>query len=553
MNTRRFLLIVEAAVGLILAVYLVWPALVMLVTSLETESGWGIGRYVAFIGSPACRRALWGSVWVSLSTVAACMVVGVPLAVLIHRVDFPGRSFLAPILILPLALPPLVGTLVFYYLFSETGIIPRVLEELTGAYASEFAARNYWGVLLVHTYTMYPFVYILVLASLQRLDDSLLEAARSLGAGRGRIWLTIWAPLVSPALVGASLLVFMTSMASFSAPYFFDDSGLYLSVLIYYTKRNVDLPMAMTQSVVLSMVSILFLILLQRYRGVEHLRGASKGVSRPPRPVRPGWPRFFAMAGVAVGAAVLLLPNATILLMSFVKSNTWTVEIFPSVFTVENYTAVLRDPDTWRPVTNSLIMALSVTALVGVLGLATGACLARRDLPFRKSLDLVAMIPWALPGTVLAIQLIVVFRNPTFLGFGHALVGTIWLLPVAYAMRMLPIVVRSSTAAFQHLDPTLTEAAAGLGEKPLGVFRRVVLPLIVPGWVSGLLLVFVTTLGEFASSIMLYVYDNTPISVSIDQQRVDVGSIFVYGMILVALAVLAAGASRKLTGGKRAV
>ncbi len=548
MRHRRAFLYLQAAVGLLLVAYLVVPALAMLFASLQAETGLTLERYVRFLRSKSGMRALRGSVWVSICTVLACMAVGVLLAVLVHRVDFPGRKVLASLLVLPLALPPLVGTLVFYYLFSESGVVPRALEDFIGIPASAVAARNFWGVLLVHTYTMYPFVYILLLVSLRRLDDSLLEAARGLGAGRVRVFLRIWAPLVSPALIGSSLLIFMISMASFSAPYFFDDSGLYLSVLIYRTKINQGLSMAMTQATVLSAVSILFLILLQHYQGVDRLRSASKGVARTLRPIPEGWPRLLAVLTVGVASAILLLPDAFIVLISFVRNNTWTVQIMPTEYTLENYQAVVRDPDTWRPILNSLVMATGVTAVVGIVGLATGACLARRDLPFRRSLDLVAMLPWALPGTVLALQLIVLFRQPTPLSFGHVLVGSVWLLPIAYAMRMLPIVVRSSTAAFQHFDPTLAEAAAGLGERPFGVFRRVILPFILPGWISGLLLVFVTVLGEFASSIMLYVYDNMPISVRIDQQRIDVGSIFVYGVILVTLAVIAAAVSRRLAG-----
>ncbi len=545
---RRFFLTLTIGLGIVLGVYFAGPVLVMIFESVRDGDGWTLSRYVDFFQSRRALGALWGSVFVSISTVIACIAIGVPLAVLIHRIDFPGRTVLASLLVLPLSLPPLVGTLVFFYLFSETGVFPRALEAATGMNAKNLAAQNYWGVLLVHTYTMYPFVYTLVLASLQRLDDSILEAAGSLGAGRIRIFFKIWTPLISPALVGASLLVFMTSMASFSAPYFFDDTGLYLSVLILRTKISAGTSAAMAQAVVLSAVSILFLIFLQRYRGVERLRSASKGVARPPRPVRPGWPRFFAASAVILGSAVLLLPDFFIILLSFVRNNTWTVEILPSDYTLENYAAVFQDADTWRPIVNSLVMATAVTVCTGIVGLATGACLARKDMPFRKSLDLIAMLPWALPGTVLALQLIVVFSQPSVFSFGQVLVGTIWLLPIAYAMRMMPIVVRSTTAAFQHFDPTLAEAAAGLGEKPWGIFRKIVLPMILPSWASAMLLVFVVTLGEFASSIMLYVYDNIPISVRIDQQRIDVGSIFVYGVILVGLAVFAAVISRRLTG-----
>ena len=147
------------------------------------------------------------------------------------------------------------------------------------------------------------------------------------------------------------------------------------------------------------------------------------------------------------------------------------------------------------------------------------------------------MVPWALPGTVVAINLIVAFSQGTPFSFGQVLVGSFWLLPIAYFIRHLPIVFRASSAAFRQIDSSLEEAARNLGAGWFYSFRRITLPLIGPGVLAGTLLAFVTALGEFVASILLYVYDNRPIAIEIlsHLRQFNIGSAAAYGVLLLLL------------------
>ena len=128
---------------------------------------------------------------------------------------------------------------------------------------------------------------------------------------------------------------------------------------------------------------------------------------------------------------------------------------------------------------------------------------------------LLTALPFAIPGTVIAVNLIVAFNESGPLSFGQVLVGTFWILPLAYFVRHIPLVVRATTASLERYDDRLSEASADLGAPFRTTFRRVVLPLVGPGIVAGTLLTLVTALGEFVSSILLYIYGNRPISVEI--------------------------------------
>jgi len=165
-------------------------------------------------------------------------------------------------------------------------------------------------------------------------------------------------------------------------------------------------------------------------------------------------------------------------------------------------------------------------------------------------LNVVSVVPFAIPGTVIALSLIIAFNKPHWFTLGQVLVGTFWMLPLAYFVRDLPIVVRSSEAGFGHIDRSLEEASLNLGASTARTFRRVTLPLILPSILSGALLAFIAALGEFVSSVLLYTYDSRPISVEIlAQLRLhNFGSAAAYGVFLMLLVLLVTSLSARWRG-----
>ena len=146
----------------------------------------------------------------------------------------------------------------------------------------------------------------------------------------------------------------------------------------------------------------------------------------------------------------------------------------------------------------------------------------------RRIADILIVLPWALPGTVVAIAMVESFSS---------FAGTVMLLPFLYFVRNIPIVVRAIDASFQQMDPSLEEAAISLGATAPYTIRRVVLPLVLPGVIAGSLLAFITALGEFVSSIMVYVYSNRPIAIEILSQlrQSNFGTASAYGVLLIVL------------------
>jgi iron(III) transport system permease protein len=385
---------------------------------------------------------------------------------------------------------------------------------------------------------MYVYFYMFASAGLARLDPSLLEAASALGASRSRTWLRVTLPMLAPAIGGAALLVFMTSMGSFSAPYVFGGGFRVLTTQIFASKLNGELGIAAVETVILALSSILFLIWLQRYEAGRSYTGASKGApgAGRPRTRSRGYRVGVSIAGGLI-ALLLILPHLTVLLVSFVPEGTWTTQVVPPRYSLASYREVFTRAQSLRPIINSFSMATIATLANVVFALAAGYLLARGKARGKWLVEALVILPWALPGTVLAIALASTFSvNQPLLG-RFVLVGTSMILPLAYFIRNIPLVTRATLASFKQFDPALEEAAASLGASWLTTARRIVLPLVLPGLAAGALLAFVTALGEFVASILLYTHRTRPISIEILSQlrAFNFGAASAYAVLLILL------------------
>jgi iron(III) transport system permease protein len=544
----------------ILVTTILFPLFVLVRESLRANGEYSLATYRRFFDftQAANLQALFGSVNISILTVIFSALCGIPLAILFARFDFPGRKLFGVLITLPILLPPLVGVLAFYFLLGETGILPRLLQWLFTLPEAPLVMRGAPAILVVHVYSFYVYFYLFARNALLAADPALEEAARNLGAKRWRVWRRVIFPQLLPALLGAALLVFMTSMASFTAPYLFGGTWRFLTVEIYNSKLNGDMPMAITQAVIIAAISIVFLIILRLQSG-QALAGfgrGTKGVTRShnlrhlPRLQK----TLLALLGLSVMFA-LVLPQLTLVMIAFVKNGSWTSQILPDTFTLENFTTLWRQRQFIQPFGNSFWMAVVATFAGAMVSLIAAWWQSRltasnHSRALSALLDAVVMLPYAIPGTVIAIALIATFNEPHWFTANNILVGTPMILPLAYFIRHLPIQFRATAAAFAQFDPALDEAARNLGASWWRRMSRVTIPLVLPGIATGAMVAVVNALGEFVASILLYTYSTEPLSVRIfsELRLFNLGSAAAYSVILTAIIGLVMWLNQKWVG-----
>ncbi len=546
---------------LFLALFVYYPVGSGIASSFVEGDGFALHRFADMVeeGKTSTATALWNSVSTSVLTVILGGLMGTLLAVATSLTRFRFRRIASAAAVVPIAMPPLVGVIALLFVFGDGGILPRLAANLFGVEEAVFALNGFAGIVAVHVYAFHVYTFLFVTSSLREIDGSLLEAASGLGSGPGRMFFRIILPELMPALLGAASLTFMSSMASFSAPFLLGGGMPFLTTVIYSTKLNGDLDLAGAQSTFLLLISVLFFVLLtlssRRTRG---------GTSR--KGVAVAWvPGFTPLVErFLIGAAVLVLvfeflPVLAIIVISFAQEGSWTWQLLPTEYTLENYSKLLTEAGVFEPVGNSLLMGTLSVLVSAFVGTAAAFFLTKGVLRrFRDYLDPLLTLSFAIPGTVVAIYLIVAFGEPRWITGGEVLVGTFWILPLAYFIRTYPLVLRSASSSLDRLENSTVEAAEMFGAGPARVLVKVVLPVILPGILAGSLLVLVSALGEFPSSILLYTHANRPISIEILSQLrgYNFGSAGAYSVGLLALVLLfsiisgRAGSGGKKEGGR---
>jgi iron(III) transport system permease protein len=532
---RAGVAVVSVAVILLLSWAVIYPNVRVIAGSFES----GLADWRAFLESPADREATVSTLIISVGSVLGALLVGLPLAFLLTRFEFRGRRVLGAAATLPAALPPLVGVLAFLFLYGESGVVTRGVQRALGLRTPPWSLTGLWAIIFVHAYTMYVYVFLFVAAGLERYDTTLDEAAAGLGASGGFRLRKVTLPLLTPSIAGAMLLVFMSALGSFSAPYIFGGGQRVLATQILVSRVNGAMGLAYVETTVLALAAVAALWLLRWMERRRQYAMAGKGRATRRR-VRSRAARALAPVVAAIVVVVLVLPHAMVVLVSFARDGAWTTQVLPPAYTLDNFRQLGTDTRLWRPIVNSVTMSLVATAANVVICFLAAYLIVLTRAPGRRLLQLLVVLPWAIPGTAIALGLAATFDRNDPLTARALLVGTFWILPLAYFVRNVPVVTSAVEGSLRQMDPTLEDAARGLGASWWLTMRRVILPAARPGLVAGTMLAAVAAVGEFVASVVLWTYANRPISVEILQQVRDLsfGTAAAYSVLLIALVLI---------------
>ena len=345
------------AVPVIALLLWIFPNAAVIAGSFEN----GLGHWREFLASPADREALRTSIVISVASVFASLAIGVPLAFLLGRFEFPGRRLLRAVATLPAALPPLVGVIAFLFLYGESGVVTRAIQRTFGMAEAPWRLQGVGAIVFVHAYTMYVYVFLFVSAGLERFDATLDEAASGLGANTWQRLRRVTLPLLMPAIAASMLLVFMNALGSFSAPYVFGGGLRVLSTQILASKTNGAMGLAYVETTVLALSAVAGLGLFRWLDRKRKYTLASKG-GRARRTIRSRRIQRLTSIFAAIIVVALVLPHLMVVLVSFARDGSWTTQVLPPEYTLENYRRLFSESELWRPIYNSVSMALIATA-----------------------------------------------------------------------------------------------------------------------------------------------------------------------------------------------
>jgi iron(III) transport system permease protein len=488
----------------ILAVLVVAPLAILLVTAFSVPEGQGftLANFLEAFGQAMYRGPVANSLVYATSVGILSVLVGAPLAWLVTRTDMPGKAIVRTLTIAAFVTPSFLGATAYVILAGpNAGLLNVLYRAVTGADEPLFNVFSMAGLIYVTSLYTFPVVFILTSAALTATPADLEDAARIAGAGRLAVMRTITLPLALPAIFGGFILAFLEALVLFGAPAMLAIPARFHVMTtqvwaFFHYPPQVEVAAAYAMPLLLVAVALLW-----AQRRLMGRRGYTTvgGRAAPPPPIPLGAGRWVACG--AAGLVLLLsigLPYFALLRGALAKA--WGLGWSWQNVTLRNFRYVIFEFDPTRSaIVNTLELAIVTATLAALLMGAIAYVAQRRLVAGAPALAFLAMAPLAIPGIVLSIGLFKAYSRPPVL-----LYGTIWLIFVAYLTKYLPIAYTACHAALQTVHVDLEDAARVLGANRLTAFKDVTVPLFGVGLVSAWLLVFLPSLRELSSSILLF-------------------------------------------------
>jgi iron(III) transport system permease protein len=500
--------------GAILVGAVCYPALVLAWYGLSRDRAPSLANLAAVLADADTWHVLANTLYVATATTILAGLLGTGLALLVGRTDLPARRLFQGTLVLPYLVPPFIGAMAWLYVLGPAGLVNQAWMALSGSPDPVVGIYGSGGIVLAMTLYKYPIAYLTVLAGLERVDPALEEAARSAGASPWRTAWDITLPVVAPSVAAGMTLVFLSAMAEFGTPAILGFPARYfvLATKIYRTVLDFDRPYNLHLAAALSLLLVgvaAAVLALQRWWVGERRFGLTAGPGRAPV-VPLGRARGVAATGVLV--FVLLtsaLPLGAVLLTALTRAYGRPLAL--DNLGLENFRLILWGlPAVWRAARNSLVLAASAATVCVVLALAVAYLRERTRIRGGGVLETLVTLPFAVPGTVLALAIVLAFLQPIF---GLRLYNTLWIIFVAYVARFLALALRPVAAALVQLHPALEEAARASGAPLWRSLADVTVPLLRGGLLAAWLLAAVPALTELTLSVVLWSAGNETIGV----------------------------------------
>jgi iron(III) transport system permease protein len=495
-----------AAVALF-GVFFLYPAWTVLRQAFVGSGGAFTLEAIGMVfGTPIYREGLANAFGLGLASTAAALGLAFPLALIAHRHEFPGKSWLGPLVLAPMVLPPFVGAVGVKQMLGVEGALNALLIHLGWMDAAApfdwLAHGRFGGMVAMNALHLYPILYLNITAALSNLDPAMEQAAENLGCPPWRRFLRITLPLAMPGVFAGASIVFIWAFTELGVPLVFDYSRV-APVQIFDGIKGLDknpIPYALAAVLMAAAAGTFALskLALGRARLGTAPRPQGGSAAKPAR----GWRAITCAAAFGSIAGLACLPHLGVIVLSV--ANNWAGTVLPEHLTLRHFTEALGNGLVVPSIQNSLLYATGATVLALTTGLGVAWVVVRSDLKWRGWLDTLAMLPLAVPGLVMAFGYLALSQEGKPF---HFLVGAggspFGLLVIAYAIRRLPYLVRAAAAGLQQANPVLEEAARSLGATPLRMLRRIALPLIGTHLAAGCILAFAFAMMEVSDSLIL--------------------------------------------------
>lgn len=506
-------------------------------STVEKLKGSSLDIYQSIITSKGYFKGLLNSLKLAVTVAVIVILISAPIAYGIARTKMPFKKTISALCTIPLIVPTFISAYAFILMFGRAGWVTEFYEKL-GGHGMLIDPYSMAGIVFVQVFFFFPYALWPMVAAFKVSDISLEEASLNLGAKNWFTFMFITFPLAIPGIISSALLIFTVSFSDFGTPIILAPKDLNLLVVEAYREIAgfYNWGGAAILTVVMMIVAAFFFWL-------QHLftKGKNYGsVSGKPKMQKlndhKGLTNILSIYSILV-VLVPLLAMVSIVVQSF--ATTWGKDLLPSGYTLKHYQTIFTN--SLGNIQNSVILALGALVLSVVIATFVSYFVVRQN---SAKLDFITSIPLVVPGIAFGIALIQTFNTAPL----H-LTGTVLLLIIAYTIRRLPYMVRSTMGTMRAIKKDIEEAAINLGATPLTAAITIIGPLMLPGIAAGSLLVFITVIKETSISVLIAPAEWAPMSLAVFQNilRGEYYTAAAMSVVLVVLVLLLQALANRLS------
>lgn len=510
-NNNRFRLDTWGIITLItLAIYLlfmVYPLGNLIKMAFYGDNGFTLDNFIKFFSKRYYSSTLINSFKVSLAATATSLLVGVPMAYFFAMYRIKGKGLLRILIIISSMSAPFVGAYAWILLLGRNGAITNFVEGLLGISVPDIYGFN--GMLLVFTSQLFSLIFLYVAGALSKVDNSLLEASENMGCIGVRRFFKIVLPLITPTVLAGALLVFIRALSDFGTPMLMGEGYRTFPVILYTefvgeVSQNKGFASAIAVVAILITTAVFFAQNFVSKRKSFSMNSLHPIEAKPLHGIMSVLIHLFCY--VVVGIA--MLPQIYVIYTSFKKTSG---TIYVDGYSLDSYVNMFTRLG--RSIQNTIIIPVIALMAVVLMAILIAYLSVRRRNILSSTVDVLSMVPYIIPGTVVGIALVTSFsRKPL------AFTGTMFIMVMALIIRRLPYTIRSSVAILQQIPITIEEAALSLGSTKMKTFFKITVPMMSSGIVSGAILSWVTMISELSTAMILYTGRTQTLTVAIYTQ-----------------------------------
>lgn len=541
-------LLLKIVVAWVLIAFVVYPNLNLLISVFFKDGHFATTVVGKVLGSERAMKSLANSFILAFTLVVTVNIVGTLSVLLTEYWDIKGAKMLRLAYMSSLIYGGVVLVAGYKYVYGSTGLLTKLLTGIFPAMNPNWFV-GYGAVVFVMTFSCTQNHMMFLKNAIHGLDYHTIEAAKNMGASGGTIFFKIVMPTLKPTFFAITILTFLTGLGAMSAPLIVGGENFQTinPMIITFSKSSYSREVAAFLAILLGCATMILLAVFSKIEKGGNYISVSKTKAKMQKQ-KINNPVFNVIAHIVAWFmfAIYVFPMILVVIYSFCDATTIkTGNLSLRSFTLENYAKLFTSLNAIKPYLVSIVYSLIAAALAAVIAIMCVRFIKNSKNKLNKLYEYGVLIPWLLPGTLIALGLTTTYGSRHAILFNYVLVGTVVLMLIGYTVVKLPFSYRMIKAAFFGVDDDLEEAAKCMGSKPLNTLMRVILPVIFPAIMSVVILNFNGMLADYDLSVFLYHPLFQPLGIVIKSASDESASIdaksmsFVYTVILMILSSVA--------------